>query len=216
VLANVPAGDRVLLRARSRGCAVLPPRGRLQPAALARGARTDGLMRSFVRWNQAVAELMGGSSGRERGLPRCSRAEGGPRSPSRAFSHAVCYERARAAVQGQPDAALATAGKRWPRGRGDKPGGPHGPAHGGPGPVFVRGEPNWTRLTTPRGVTLAGSLPHPRWPRLGLAARFIARAWGRGRGPAGRAGGQAGLAAVIAPVQPGAVAAGARLLLASG
>ena len=89
MLANVPAGIAFLRAslARLRGDAALAAGYNQQ--ALAQLGEDDWLMRSFVRWNQAVVDWLAGGSGRPSAAwPRCSPSGGRPakRSAARAAS----------------------------------------------------------------------------------------------------------------------------------
>jgi LuxR family transcriptional regulator, maltose regulon positive regulatory protein len=111
VLANVPAGIAFLraLLARLRGDADLAADCNQQ--ALAQLGEDDSLMRSFVRWNQAVTDWLGGRLGpAERGLAEVLAERRAARGFLAGFlPMRVCYDLGQVQrAQGNLDAALAT------------------------------------------------------------------------------------------------------------
>jgi len=223
VLANVPGGIAFLRAslARLRGDAALAAGYNGQ--ALDQLGEDESLMRSFVRWNQAAADWLGGRLGpAERGLAEVLAER---RAASEFFAGflpmRVCYDLGQVQLaQGRPDAALATY-RQALAGAGE---GSHealtGPAHVGLAQVlYERNELTAALDHATRGVTLCRQLTFTASLAIGLAVvARLRQAQGDAEGALEAMGeaGQAGLSPqVIALLNP-VPSQRARLLLAQG
>jgi LuxR family maltose regulon positive regulatory protein len=173
VLANVPAGIAFLraVLARLRGDAALAADYNRQ--ALAQLGEDDWLMRSFVRWNQAAADWLGGRFGpAERGLAEVlaeRRAVGALFAgflPMR-----VCYDLGEVQrAQGNLDTALATCRQALEGAGESRQAALTGPAHVGLAQVFYeRNELTAALDHATRGVTLCRQLAFTAALATGLA-----------------------------------------------
>ena len=223
VLANVPAGIAFLRAslARLRGEAALAADYNRQ--ALAHLSEDDWLMHSFVRWNRAVADWLGGRLGSaERGLAEVV-AE---RRAADAFfagflAMRVCYDLGEVQrAQGHLDAALATYRQVLEEAGEDSQAAHLGLAHVGLAQVlYERNELDAALDHATRGVTLCRQLAFtpPLATGLALVAR-IRQAHGdtagavAAMGEAEQAGLSRGVIALLNPVP----SQRARLLLAQG
>jgi LuxR family transcriptional regulator, maltose regulon positive regulatory protein len=162
VLANVPAGIALLraVLARLRGDAAFA--SRYDEQALAQLGEDDWLMRSFVRWNQAVADWQGGRLGpAERGLAEVLAERRAADDFFAGFlAMRVCYDLGRVQrARGNLDAALATYRQALDAsGEGGQP--PHlGMAHVGLAEVlYERNELAAALDHATQGVTLCRQL----------------------------------------------------------
>ncbi len=244
VLANVPAGIAFLRAslARLRGDAALAAGYNRQ--ALAQLGEDDWLMRSFVRWNRAVADWLGGRLGpAERGLAEVlaerraadeavRRVGGEPTEVLRAveggaeffagfLAMRVCYDLGEVQhAQGNLDAALATYRQAL-----DTAGESSQPAHTGLAHVglaqvlYERNELTAALDHATRGVTLCRQLAFtpPLATGLAVVAR-IRHAHGDAAGALEAIGeaGQAGLSPQVITLLNPVPSQRARLLLAQG
>ncbi len=223
VLANVPAGIAFLraVLARLRGNAALAADYNRQ--ALAQLGEDDWLMRSFVRWNQAAADWLGGRLGpAERGLAEVLAER---RAAGEFFAGflpmRVCYDLGQVQrARGNLDAALATYRQALEEAGESSQTALTGPAHVGLAQVlYERDELTAALDHATRGVTLCRQLAFT--PSLATGLAVVARirhAQGDAAG-ALEAMGEAGLAglspqvtALLNPVP----SQRARLLLAQG
>jgi ATP/maltotriose-dependent transcriptional regulator MalT len=222
VLANVPAGIAFLRAslARLRGDAARAADGNRR--ALAQLGEGDWLMRSFVRWNQAVTDwLRGRLEPAERGLSEVltGRQAAGESFagflPMRARYDLTEVQRAR----GDLDAALATCGQALAAGESSKAA-LTGPAHVGLAQVlYERNELDAARDHAARGVSLSRQLAFTQSMATGLAVLArIRRACGdlAGAREAMSEAGQAGLSQQVISLFNPVPAQRARLLLAEG
>jgi LuxR family maltose regulon positive regulatory protein len=177
VLANVPAGIAFLRAslARLRGDAALAAGCNRQ--ALARLGEDEWLMRSFVRWNQAVADWLGGRLGpAERGL---TEVLAGRRAAAASFAGFLpmraCYDLGEVQrAHGNLDAALATFRQALEgTGQGSQP--PlTGPAHVGLAQVLYERNDLTSALDhATQGVTLCRELAFT--PALATGLAVLAR-----------------------------------------
>jgi LuxR family maltose regulon positive regulatory protein len=244
VLANVPAGIAYLRAslARLRGDAALAADYNRQ--ALAHLGEDDWLMSSFVRWNQAVTDWLGGRLGpAERGLAEVlaelraadeavrrvggepaevfREVEGGAEFFAGFLAMRVCYDLGQVQrARGDMDAALATY--RQPLGdAGESSQPPHlGVAHVGLAQVlYERNELAAALDHATRGVTLCRQLAYT--PPLGTGLAIVARirhAQGDAAGALEAMGeaGQAGLSPQVAALFNPVPSQRAQLLLAQG
>jgi LuxR family transcriptional regulator, maltose regulon positive regulatory protein len=223
VLANVPAGIAFLRAslARLRGDAALAAGYDRQ--ALAHLGEDDWLMRSFVRWNQAAADWLGGRLGpAERGLAEVlaeRRAAGeafGGFLPMRA-----CYDLGEVQrAQGNLDAALATYRQALDTAGESSQAALAGPAHVGLAQVLYERDELAAALDhATRGVTLCRQLAFTAALATGLAVvARIRHAQGDAAGAAEAMGeaGQAGLSPQVITLFNPVPSQRARLLLAQG
>ena len=244
VLANVPAGIAFLRAslARLRGDAALATHYNRQ--ALAQLGEDDWLMRSFVRWNAAVADWLGGRLGpAERGLAEVlaerraageavRRAGGEPTQAFRAveggaeffagfLAMRVCYDLGDVQrAQGNLDAALATYRHALEEAGESSQTAYTGLAHVGLAQVlYERNELTAALDHATRGVTLCRALAFtpPLATGLAVVAR-IRHAQGDAAGAleAMSEAGQAGLSPQVIPLLNPVPSQRARLLLAQG
>ena len=244
VLANVPAGIAFLRAslARLRGEAALAAGYNRQ--ALAHLSEDEWLLRSFVRWSQAVADWLGGRLGpaervlaevlgelraagdavrRAGGEPTevLHAVEGGAEFFAGFLAMRVCYDLGQVQrAQGNLDAALATY--RQPlEGAGESSQPPHlGLAHVGAAQVlYERNELAAALDHATRGVTLCRHLAYTPPLATGLAVvAQIRHAHGDAAGARAAMGeaGQAGLSPQVAALLNPVPSQQARLLLAQG
>ena len=224
VLANVPAGIAFLRGslARLRGDAALAVGYNRQ--ALAHLGEDDWVMRSFVRWNQAVADWLGGRLElAERGLAEVL-AE---RRASDATFFAgflpmrVCYELGQVQrAQGNLDAALATYRQALDAGGDSSQAALTGLAHVGLAQVlYERNELDAALDHATQGVTLCRQLAFTPPLATGLAVvAWIRHAYGDAAGALAAMGeaGQAGLSPQVITLLNPVPSQRARLLLAQG
>jgi len=223
VLANVSAGIALLraVLARLRGDADLAACYNRQ--ALARLGEDDWLMRLFVRWNQAVADWLGGRLGpAERGLAEVL-AE---RRPAGGFLAGylpmrVCYDLGEVQrAQGNLDAALATCRQALEAAGQSSQTALTGPAHVGLAQVlYERDELTAALDHATRGVTLCRQLAFTQSLATGLAVvARIRHAHGDAAGAREAMGeaGQAGLSPQVIALFNPVPSQRARLLLAQG
>jgi LuxR family transcriptional regulator, maltose regulon positive regulatory protein len=223
VLANVPAGIAFLRAslARLRGDAALAASYNRQ--ALAQLGEDDWLMRSFVRWNQAVADWLGGRLGpAERGL---AEVLAGRRAADESFAGVlpmrVCYDLGEVQrAQGNLDAALAICRQALDTAGESSQTALMGPAHVGLAQVlYERDELDAALDHATRGVTLCRQLAftQPLATGLGLVAR-IRHAHGDAAGALAAMGeaAQAGLSPQVIALFNPVPAQRAGLLLAQG
>jgi LuxR family maltose regulon positive regulatory protein len=223
VLANVPAGIAFLRGslARLRGDAALAAGYNRQ--ALAQLGEDDWVMRSFVRWNQAAADWLGGRLGpAERGL---AEVLADPRAADAAFFPGflpmrVCYELGQVQrARGNLDAALATYRQALDT-AGDSQAALTGLAHVGLAQVlYERNELDTALDHATRGVTLCQQLAFtpPLATGLAVVAR-IRQVHGDTAGALAAMGeaGQAGLSPQVTALLNPVPSQRARLLLAQG
>jgi len=223
VLANVPAGIAFLraLFARLRGEAALAAGYNRQ--ALAHLGEDEWLMRSLVRWNQAVVDWLGGRLGpAERGLAEVLAER---RAAGEAFggflAMRVCYDLGQVQrAQGNLDAALATCRQALGTAGESSQTALMGPVHVGLAQVlYERNELTDALDHATRGVTLCRQLASTAALAAGLAVvariRHVQGDAAGSREAMGQAG-QAGLSPqVIALLNP-VPSQHARLLLAQG
>jgi LuxR family transcriptional regulator, maltose regulon positive regulatory protein len=225
VLANVPAGIAFLRAslARLRGDAALAAGYNQQ--ALARLGEDDWLMRSFVRWNQAVADWLGGRLGpAERGLAEvlAERQAAGAEFFAGFLPMRVCYDLGEVQrAQGNLDAALATYRQALDTADEDRrQAALTGPAHVGLAQVlYERDELTAALDHATRGVTLCRQLAFTQSLATGLAVvARIRHAHGDAAGALAAMGeaGQAGLSPQVATLLNPVPSQRARLLLAQG
>ncbi len=245
VLANVPAGIAFLRAslARLRGDAALA--AGYNRRALAQLGEDDWLMRSFVRWNRAGADWLGGRLGpAERGLAEVlaelraageavRRVGGEPTEVLRAveggaeffagfLAMRVCYDLGQVQrAQGNLDAALATYRQALDRAGEDSSQPPHlGIAHVGLAQVlYERNELTAALDHATSGVTLCRQLAFT--PALATGLAVVARirhAHGDAAGAREAIGeaGQAGLSPQVITLFNPVPSQRARLLLAQG
>jgi LuxR family maltose regulon positive regulatory protein len=225
VLANVPAGIAFLRAslARLRGDAALAAGYNRQ--ALAHLAKDDWLMRFFVRWNQAVADWLGGRLGpAERGLAEvlADRRAAGAGFFAGFLPMRVCYDLGQVQrAQGNLDAAVATYRQALEAaGEDSSQTGLTGPAHVGLAQVlYERDELDAALDHATQGVTLCRQLAFTPALATGLAVvARIRQAYGDAAGALAAIGeaGQAGLSTQVAALFNPVPSQRARLLLAQG
>jgi len=245
VLANVPAGIAFLRAslARLRGDVALA--GGYNRQALAQLGEDEWLLRSFVRWNRAAADWLGGKLGpAERGLAEVlaelrtageaiRRAGGEPTEVFRAveggaeffagfLAMRVCYDLSQVQrAQGNLDAALATSRQVLEAAGEGRSQPPYlGLAHVGLAEVlYERDELTAALDHATRGVTLCRQLAFtpPLATGLAVVARIL-QAHGDAAGALEAMGeaGQAGLSPQVAALFNPVPSQRARLLLAQG
>jgi LuxR family transcriptional regulator, maltose regulon positive regulatory protein len=223
VLANFPAGIAFLRAslARLRGDAALAAGYNQQ--ALAQLGEDDWLMRSFVRWNQAAADWLGGRLGpAERGLAEVLAER---RAAGEFFGDflvmRVCYDLGEVQrAQGNLDAALATCRQALEQADESSQAAITGPAHVGLAQVlYERDELTAALDHATRGVTLCRQLTFTQSLATGLAAvARIRHAHGDAAGAVEAMGeaGQAGLSPQVITLLNPVPSQRARLLLAQG
>jgi LuxR family transcriptional regulator, maltose regulon positive regulatory protein len=223
VLANVPAGIAFLRAtlARLRGDAALA--AGYNQRALAQLGQDDWLMRSFVRWNQAAADWLGGRLGpAERGLAEVLAER---RAAGEFFGDflvmRVCYDLGEVQrAQGDLDAALATCRQALEQADESSQAAITGPAHVGLAQVlYERDELTAALDHATRGVTLCQQLTFTQSLAAGLAAvARIRHAQGDAAGAmeAMDEAGQAGLSSQVITLLSPVPSLRARLLLAQG
>ena len=223
VLANVPAGIAFLRAslARLRGDAALAAGYNQQ--ALAHLREDDWLMRSFVRWNQAAADWLGGRLGpAERGLAEVLAER---RAADEFFAGflpmRVCYDLGEVQrAQGNLDAALATCRQALEGVGESSQTALTGPAHVGLAQVlYERNELTAALEHATSGVTLCRQLAFTASLATGLAVvARIRQAHGDAAGALEAMGeaGQAGLSPQVIALFNPVPSQRARLLLAQG
>jgi LuxR family transcriptional regulator, maltose regulon positive regulatory protein len=223
VLANVPAGIAFLRAslARLRGDAALA--AGYNQRALAQLGEDDWLMRSFVRWNQAVADWLDGRLGpAERGLAEVLAER---RAAGEFFGDflvmRVCYDLGEVQrAQGNLDAALATCRPALEQAGESSQPAITGPAHVGLAQVlYERDELTAALDHATRGVTLCRQLTFTQSLATGLAAvARIRHALGDAAGAveAMSEAGQAGLSPQVITLLNPVPSQRARRLLAQG
>ena len=223
VLANVPAGIAFLRAslARLRGDAALAAGYNRQ--ALAQLGEDDWLMRSFVRWNQAVTDWLGGRLGpAERGLAEVLAER---RAAGEFFAGflpmRVCYDLGEVQrAQGNLDAALATYRQALDAVGESSQTALTGPAHVGLAQVlYERDELTAALDHATRGVTLCRQLAFTQSLATGLAVvARIRHAHGDAAGALEAMGeaGQAGLSPQVITLLNPVPSQRAGLLLAQG
>jgi LuxR family transcriptional regulator, maltose regulon positive regulatory protein len=223
VLANVPAGIAFLRAslARLRGDAALAADYNRQ--ALAQLGEDDWLMRSFVRWNQAVADWLGGRLGpAERGL---TEVLAGRRAADESFAGflpmRVRYDLGEVQrARGNLDAALATCQQALDAASESGQMALTGPAHVGLAQVlYERNELTPALDHATQGVTLCRQLAFAQSLATGLAVvARIRQAHGDAAGAreAMDEAGQSGLSPQVITLLNPVPSQRARLLLAQG
>jgi LuxR family maltose regulon positive regulatory protein len=223
VLANVPAGIAFLRASlsRLRGDAALAAGYNRQ--ALAQLGEDEWLMRSFVRWNQAAADWLGGRLGpAERGLAEVLAERRAAREFFAGFlPMRVCYDLGEVQrARGNLDAALATYRQALEGAGESSQAALTGPAHVGLAQVLYERDELVAALDhATRGVTLCRQLTFTQSLATGLAvvarirhAHGDAAAALEAIGEAGQAGLSPQVTALFNPVS----SQRARLLLAQG
>src|SRR5262249_39206418 len=223
VLANVPAGIAFLRAslARLRGDAALAENYNRQ--ALAHLGEDDWLMRSFVAWNRAVADWLGGRLGpAERGLAEVLAER---RASGEFFAGflpmRVCYDLGEVQrARGNLDAALATYRHALEVAGESSQAALTGMAHVGLARVlYERDELDAALDHATRGVTLCRRLAFTQPLAAGLAVvAWVRHAHGDAAGALEAMGeaGQAGLSPQVAALLNPVPSQRARLLLAQG
>jgi LuxR family maltose regulon positive regulatory protein len=224
VLANVTAGIALLRAslARLRGDAALAAGYNRQ--ALAHLGEDDWLMRSLVRWNQAVADWLGGRLGpAERGLAvvLAERQAAGAEFFGGFLPMRVCYDLGEVQrAQGNLDAALATCRQALEEAGESSQTALTGPAHVGLAQVlYERNELTAALDHATRGVALCRQLAFTQSLATGLAVvARIRQVHGDAAGAREAMGeaGQAGLSPQVITLFNPVPSQRARLLLAQG
>jgi LuxR family transcriptional regulator, maltose regulon positive regulatory protein len=224
VLANVPAGIALLraLLARLRGDGALAADYNRQ--ALAHLGEDDWLLRSLVRWNQAVADWLGGRLGpAERGLTvvLAERQAADAEFVGGFLPMRVCYDLGEVQrAQGNLDAALATCRQALEEAGESSQAALTGPAHVGLAQVlYERDELTAALDHATRGVTLCRQLAFTQSLATGLAVvARIRQVQGDAAGALEAMGeaGQAGLSPQVTALFNPVPSQRARLLLARG
>src|SRR5580700_8055625 len=222
-LANVPAGIAFLraVLARLRGDAALASDYNRQ--ALAQMGEDDWLMRCLVRWNQAVADWLGGRPGpAERGLAETlAELHAAGQFFAGFLAMRVCYDLGEVQrAQGNLDAALATCRQALEEAGESSQTALTGPAHVGLAQVlYERDELTAALDHATRGVTLCRQLAFTPALATGLAVMArIRHAHGDAAGAleAMDEAGQAGLSPQVITLFNPVPVQRARLLLAQG
>jgi LuxR family transcriptional regulator, maltose regulon positive regulatory protein len=223
VLANVPAGIAFLraLLARLRGQAARAADYNRQ--ALACLGRDDWLLRSFVAWNQAVADWLAGRLGpAEHGLAEVLAERQAPGESFAGFlPMRVCYDLGQVQLaRGDLDAALATYRQPLEAAGETSQAALTGPAHVGLAQVlYERDELDAALDHATRGVILSRQLAFALPLAVGLAVvARIRQARGEAAGARAAMGeaGQAGLSPQVITLLNPVPAQRAQLLLAQG